>query len=478
MKDPRVGLVTFGDERPHEWEAVFRAMTEARHEEARRCLGGLPVELEADPAVARTRPEIDAQVERLARAGVEALVAHVPCWTAPNLVVRAVQRLGLPTVLLSNRSAATHGTVALLGAGGALDQIGYPHLRVREELDGGAAGRAVLPFVRAAAAVARIRGEVFGHFGGRSLGIDTGTFDPMQWRELFGVDVEHVDQLEIVRRAEQIGEERAGPMVRWLTEGAGRVDYDDRLTPEKLSLEVRCYLATKDLIAEKGLDFVAVKCMPDLSTHVVPQCVSAALLPSDHDGDGPREPVVMACEADGDGAMTGELLKHVSGGLPTLFADVSNFDDATQTLYLTNCGGFCAWYAARSSVPEENLARIELRPANRAAGGAITYFRAAPGPLTLARLFRRSGRYHLAIARADAVEPTADQVDRFVAARGPHQLPTAFVRLRVGFDRLVAGFGSNHMSGVAGDHAAELEHVCRLLGIEPVALEDAPAVVA
>ena len=43
-----------------------------------------------------------------------------------------------------------------------------------------------------------------GLFGGRSLGIDTGTFDPMQWRSQFGVDVTHIDQLEIVRRADLV----------------------------------------------------------------------------------------------------------------------------------------------------------------------------------------------------------------------------------------------------------------------------------
>ncbi len=88
-------------------------------------------------------------VAALRAARVEALVAHVPCWTAPNLVLHGVQSMGLPTILLSNKSAATHGTVGLLGAGGALDQIGYRHLRVREDFDGPALAGKVLPFVRA-----------------------------------------------------------------------------------------------------------------------------------------------------------------------------------------------------------------------------------------------------------------------------------------------------------------------------------------
>ena len=215
MNAPKVGLITFGDERPHEWEKVFRRLTEGKHSEALAFFRGQPVALHAADAVARTRSDIDGQVAALRAARVEALVAHVPCWTAPNLVLHGVQSMGLPTILLSNKSAATHGTVGLLGAGGALDQIGYRHLRAREDFDSPALAGKLLPFARAASAVRRLRGSVFGLFGGRSLGIDTGGFDPMQWRALFGVDAEHIDQLEIIRRAEAMAAEAAEPMTAW-----------------------------------------------------------------------------------------------------------------------------------------------------------------------------------------------------------------------------------------------------------------------
>ena len=120
-------------------------MTEPRHQEAIAYFEQLPVELVANEAVARTKAQIDSQVDALRAAGVEALVAHTPCWTSPNLVVRGIQRLNLPTVLLGNKHPGTHSTVGLLGAGGALSQIGYPHMRVREDFDAvtGAKGAAV-----------------------------------------------------------------------------------------------------------------------------------------------------------------------------------------------------------------------------------------------------------------------------------------------------------------------------------------------
>jgi L-fucose isomerase len=130
----------------------------------------------------------------------------------------------------------------------------------------------------------------------------------------------------------------------------------------------------------------------------------------------------------------------------------------------------CSWYAARSGDPEANLSRVELRPSFRPGGGATTYFKAAPGPVTLARLFRRAGEYCMAIMPGQAVEPSPEDYETFVQARGSHQLPTMFVHASVSFDRLIAEFGSNHISGVDGTYVQELEQVCRLLEIQPIVL--------
>jgi L-fucose isomerase len=468
MTTPKVGLITFGDHRAYEWEHVFKKMTEPRHAQAMIFFETLPVDLIVDPTVARTKEEIDDQARALKAAGAEVLVAHTPCWTSPNLVVRGVQALGVPTLLLGNKHPGTHSTVGLLGAGGTLSQIGMPHLRVREDFNEALAAKA-LPFFRGAAAKVRLKGRVFGLFGGRSLGIDTGTFDPLQWKKLFGVDTEHIDQLEIVRRAELVPQENTEQMVAWLTRSVGKVAYDeDRFTPEKLAFQARCYLATLEIVRELGLDFVAIKCMPDMTNHYVPQCISAALLPGPYDHAGTREPIMMACEADADAALTMEILKEVSGGKPVLFMDVSYIDDEQRTFYFPNCGAFCSWYAARSDEPAENLKRVELRPANRPAGGAITYFTTAPGPLTLARLYRIDGQYKMGIIAGKTVSISAAENDAFVQARGSHQLPTAFIQMDVNIERLISDFGSNHIMGVAGVFVDELVHFCQAMEIEPV----------
>lgn len=469
---PKVALMTFGDERDYMWEGYFGPLTQPRHEEAAAYLRTLPIKVIAFDEVARSKRIVDEQVKALQAAGAESLFVHLPCWATPNIVVRAVQRLGLPTVTMTSKSAATHGMVGLFGAAGTLSQIGIKHIRVRDDFGAPVFEEKLLPYFRAASAKARMHGRVMGLFGGRSLGIDTGTFDPMQWRSQFGVDVDHIDQLEIVRRAELIDANRVEKSMAWMAEHFASIAYDDKkLTQEKLEFQLRCYLANKDINEEKGLDFISVKCMTELSDHYVPQCISAALMPGPYDAEGEKQPCSMSCEADGDGALTMEILKEISGGGSTLFGDVSHMDADKKILYIPNCGGMCSWFAGRADNASENLKRIELRPSVRPGGGAITYFTAVPGPITLARLYRVAGKYRMAIIPGDVVNLSDEDQAEFVQARGKHQLPTAFVQVDADLNHFVDEFGSNHISGVAGSWSRELVTLCDMLDVEPVVMD-------
>ena len=327
------------------------------------------------------------------------------------------------------------------------------------------------PETTTASAANRLNGKVMGFFGGRSLGIDTGSIDPMQWKRQFGVDTDHVDQLEIIRRSNVIDSERIRTMRDWLTSKVKCVNYDEKLTKEKLDYQIRCYLATKDIINERGHDFVAIKCMPDLSNFYVPQCLSAAFLPAPFDADGSKAPISMSCEADADGALTMEILKLITCGTPPMFGDVSNIDQENSMFYVPNCGAICAWYATRNNDADDNLAKIELRAANRPAGGAIPFMQVAPGKITLARLYRKSGKYHMAIIPGDVITPDNELYESYKASRGKHQLPTAFVKIDIDFDFFVDNFGANHISGVAGHCVKELKYFCQMLNIIPVVMK-------
>jgi len=265
MNKPKIGIITFGDNRDPEWNKVFKQMTVPRHDLAVEMLKTLPIEVISVKEPARSREEINNQVDLLKNEGIDVFIAHTPCWTSPNLVVHGVQRMEMFTIMLGNRDMSTHGCVGLFGAAGALSQIGQSHKRIRVDYTEEMYREKLLPILRASAVKNRLKGSVMGHFGGRSIGIDTATFDPMGWRKQFGVDVEHIDQVEILRRAELVSQERIDRMREWIEKNAKEVLYnDDKFTPKKFDFQLACYIGTKDICKDLGLDFTAIKCMPEL----------------------------------------------------------------------------------------------------------------------------------------------------------------------------------------------------------------------
>ena len=214
------------------------------------------------------------------------------------------------------------------------------------------------------------------------------------------------------------------------------------------------------------MDFIAIKCMHELSNSYIPQCMTQALLANHEDAEGVKETTPIACEADADGALTQQILRILSGGMPTFFADVSHIDEEREMVYCVNCGAICVYYAGRNQDTKENFKNIRFKQSVRPAGGGITYFNASEGPMQLARLYRKGGKYKMAIISCNAENPTQEMVDEFVAAWGPHQLPTLFAKVHFDLDRFINEYGSNHISGVAGNYLTELLEVCDLLEIE------------
>jgi L-fucose isomerase len=285
------------------------------------------------------------------------------------------------------------------------------------------------------------------------------------------VDIEHVEQEDLVRHGAAVPQERVTAAREWLERHVGEIRYDgDKLTPEKLELQVRTYHAARAIIEEKELDFVGFKAQGDLTEHHVTMDVAEAFLNDPYDWEGPHEPIVAATEADMDGALTMQLLKHLTGA-PVLFADVRHYDEDGGLWYLANSGTHATYFAGASDDPAVNLAGVTFWPevSYYPAGGASVQHFAAPGTMTLARLARRSGEYRLTYTVAELVELDRDVALAKAATTTP-EWPHAFARLPVGPSAMLEGWPCNHVHGSYGDWSAELERIAAVLGIEVVRL--------
>ena len=407
------------------------------------------------------------EARRVADAHPDVTIFNIPVWAFPHFSVLAADQTPGPILLFSNISPRYPGMVGMLAAAGALDQIGRRYGRAWGDIADPEVVARVLAWIAAGAAYRRLRGQTFGRIGGRPMGMYTAVADPAQWMEKFGVDVEEIDQMEIVRRADLIDPDRARAGREWLERHAAEVRYDgQQLTPALLERQVRSYHEMRQLIDEWHLDFSGIKGQPELTTHFATMDVTEAFLNDPYDWEGPKETHVCATEADMDGALTMQILK-VLNGTPVLFADLRCYDRDNDVWDLCNSGQHATWYAARSSDPAENMRRVHLLPEGFyfPAGGASIQHVAAPGEVTLARLSRPNGRYRMQVLKGEIVALDAATTERLAHASN-YEWPHAFVRLAVDPDEMLSRFGANHIHAVPGDHLRALRAFCHLADVD------------
>ena len=403
------------------------------------------------------------EAQRLESLHPDAVIFNIPVFAFPNFSVIAANLLRGPFLLLGPQDPRYPGLGGLLGAGGALSQVGIAHERMWVDLEDPALPAQILQFARAGAAVTRLRGQVYGLIGGRSLGMYTGASPAEQWTRTFGVDIDHVDQSEILRRAQLVPQSTATEARSWLESNVQEIRYDGvQLTPEKLDFQVRCWVAVQEIIEQFSFDFVGLKCHYDMSEFFSTQCLAAAFVNDPYDWRGPKKPVPLSCEADSDGALTMQVMTLITN-TPSCLLDLRFYDRKKNVLVMPNCGAAATWYAARSPDPAENLSRVRIVPSilKYAGGGAHVEFIYSPGPVTMARLSRSNAGYHMLITRGETIHCSPSEVTG-AAANWPH----AFVRADVTIQQLVKHMEANHLHLVAGDCVEELKLFSKMQNIQ------------
>ena len=217
------------------------------------------------------------------------------------------------------------------------------------------------------------------------MGMYTAVADADQWKRDFGIDVEHIDQYEIIRRSELVADDRVENAFNWLTKLIGKnIHYDGKkLTPDLLKRQIRTYYACAEINQEKVVDFFGIKAQPELTDNFTTEDVVDAFSNDPYDFDGAKEPIVCATEADMDGALTMELFKYVTGE-PVLFADVRHYDAGDNFFDL--CNSRRARHVLRGAL---EATRRQSAQSSLVAGGFLL-----PGRRRLRNALCAAGRSH------------------------------------------------------------------------------------
>jgi L-fucose/D-arabinose isomerase len=403
------------------------------------------------------------QAMLLATKDLDAVILNIPVFAFPNFSVIATCFQQVPCLAIAPENGKLPGLGGLQAAVNMIRQVGLKCEKVWGNIEEENILSKVMKFLRAAYAVTRLKGQIYGLLGGRSIGMGTGAINPDFWMKLFGVDVEHIDQLEIIRRAEKMTDDKVEKAFKWLNGKIGTICYEsDKLTSDSLKQQIKCYYAIKELITEYKLNFIGVKCHYELSEYYVTQCLSAALFNDPYDWDGNKQPFVYSCEADSDGALTMQVLKLISGN-PVLFFDFRHYDKKDKVFAFCNCGAMSTWYAERSEDPAINLASVKLHPIIPKYGGKGCHvqFIAKDGEMTFARFTHTLDKYKLTIFKGNFKSLPPEKLEETCKV-----WPHGFVETKIDPMELIERYDNNHVHGVYGDYVDELKKFCELKGIE------------
>ncbi|MGC8804671.1 MAG: L-fucose/L-arabinose isomerase family protein, partial [Candidatus Ratteibacteria bacterium] len=332
MKNTPIGIVMMNDERQHVWEqnekdnmAVLHQWADFLKKNLQDKTGSCP-EIVVGSETIKSITTARKVGEELVRKGCRQVIMCYNVWDFPYLVWPFIQTVGIdkPILSLSNNNGAYPGNVGLLATDGALRQAGIRTYRIVGEITDSLTQQKVLKWVRASQAAACIKNEVYGCYGGHSMGMETGYFHLVPTVKHFGTTVYQIDQLLLVKMMEQVSSKEVEKGFRWFSEMLGdRIKYDGKmLTPETLKKQISLYLAMKKVNEEYDFDFCGLKGQRELTEHVCLGDVPEMLMNDPYDWNGSKEPFVCATEADSYAALTMQILKYISGGLPVLFMDV------------------------------------------------------------------------------------------------------------------------------------------------------------
>jgi len=483
MRGTPIGIAMLNDEREHVWRQnnpanmqVVNQWADVIRKELKNVDGSAPEVVIGSKIITGVRVAQEVG-EELHRAGCRSAVMCYNVWNFPFLVWPFINTLGpgVPVLSLSNNNGEFPGNVGLLATDGALRQAGVRTHRITGDMDDPGVQAQLLDWLRAAQAVTTIRNEVYGLYGGHSMGMETGYWHLTPMLKCLGVTCRQIDQLWLLKVMEnEVDDADVEAGFAWLTELLGeRILYDGKmLTPETLKTQVRLYCALNLVNEDKGFDFCGLKGQRELTEHVCLGDVPEMMMNDPYDWNGPKDAVVCSTEADSNAAVTMQLLKYVTGGLPALFMDVRLYHPERDLWDWCNSGNHASWYAAQSFDAAENYEKITFHPALEyyfKAGGASVEFDAAPGPMTFCRVGIWDERPYMVIVRGESLDLPREETRKLAAETTP-TWPHVWAKLECSFEEFLNIFPCNHVQGVPGDRVRALTMACEIAGIKPIVL--------
>lgn len=307
---------------------------------------------------------------------------------------------------------------------------------------------ALSQFRDACRGVGSLRGATYGQIGPRPANFETCAFDELSLLRKLGVRVVPVPLTTVFSRASRAPEARVREVYADMERAVDR----SAVTDMDLARLARLEVVLEELVAEHGLDGLAVQCWTSFQQdYGVSPCFVLARLT--------ERGIPSACEVDVHGALSMHLLSSVAGA-PAGLADWNNRHVAESDVFSAwHCGVFPPSLAGGACRLGYHNILAEDTGTDEGKYGTLEQ-QVRKGPVTMARVTEHpSDRWPLLVTEGEVVE-----------AAGEPYGSNAWVRVE-DLDRLYAailrGF-PHHTAITGGKHGAALASASYFLGLETV----------
>jgi L-fucose isomerase-like protein len=294
-----------------------------------------------------------------------------------------------------------------------------------------------------------LKGARIGSAGGRVPGFYTSNFNELVLRKVFGVEVEGLTILELVKTAEAVSGDELAAGIEAVKKGCAC-----GVSDEELKKGGALFAAMKKLTGKYRLDAWAVRCWPEFSDlYGIGVCHNL--------GCSTEQIVPTACEGDVYGALAMLVAKGLSGSDP-FFCDMISFDEKGDTGVFWHCGAAPVSLCKRGCKP--TISKHSIIDGGGKKGLAVE-FPLKPGPVTVIRIGenREGSGYRLLSVSGEGVDTT-----QFIKGT---PLNVRFKRPAMELvETLVENGFEHHYVLCHGDIAKELKLLAKTLDLEYIAL--------
>jgi L-fucose isomerase-like protein len=422
--------------------------------EARRLLEGAGIDLfvtapvSDDPAGA----DVDRAIEDLSREGFDLLIVCVAGWIPSHAVVSVLSPFKHLPILLWGLSgwmergrlvttADQAGTSALRKP---MEDLGLRFRYFYEIYDKPVNMGRIVSYARACRAVRLLQGARIGQMGYRDMNLYGTMFDGVSLRGRIGIEMEFMEMLEMVQRAEKVP---PGDVQKVVDHVLRDWTFLKPAEGETLRKGAAWYLAIRDKARERGWQAVSLIDVNGFKKLLgFPPSMIFTLLSED-------PALCTVPENDSLGAVTQVMVQMLTGQVAP-YLEFYEFMDDRVLMGVPD-------YVPRSAV-EGPLTVLPSRFGDFGEG-VLNVSRLKTGRVTLCRLTSTGDRYSMHVVTGTAETPRAWEECGW-APPAP-QLPGLEVILDSPVESFAQNVMSQHYIVAFGDATVEIAELCRLLGV-------------